>query len=212
MTEVDETDARMGGSGTQCPDRREAMLTVASRYFLDHGYAGTTMSAIAAAIGGSKATLLKYFPSKENLFAACIDYETAAFRAQLSNLLDTHGPLEQTLKRFCEQFLKKVTSPDAIALHRLVVAEAGRFPEMGDIFYSRAPRMTQGILGEFLARSLTPEKLPGGDPVMAARQLLALCMSSTHQQMLLGLADIATDERIEADAEMAIRTFLRATT
>ena len=58
---------------------------------------------------------------------------------------------------------------------------------------------------------VAPEKLPGGDPVTAARQLLALCMSGTHQRMLLGLVDRATDERIEVDAELAIRTFLCAT-
>ena len=187
------------------------MVAVASRYFLDHGYAGTTMSAIAAAIGGSKATLWKYFPSKETLFAACIDLRTSEFRAQLSTLLGTHGPLEQTLKRFCVGFLNMVTSPDAIALHRLVVAEAGRFPEMGGIFYSRAPRMTQAMLGDFLARSMAAERLPGGDPLVAARQLLALCMAGTHQQMLLGQADCASAEALAADAEMAISTFLRAT-
>ena len=53
--------------------RREAILDVAAQSFLEHGYAGTTMSAIAATLGGSKGTLWSYFASKEVLFAAVID-------------------------------------------------------------------------------------------------------------------------------------------
>ena len=72
-------------------DRREAILAVAYASFLEHGYAATTMSGIAAKIGGSKATLWSYFPSKEALFEAVLDQATAAYRLQLSSLLDPCG-------------------------------------------------------------------------------------------------------------------------
>ena len=36
--------------------RREAILDVAQASFMEYGYAGTTMSAIAAMLGGSKGT------------------------------------------------------------------------------------------------------------------------------------------------------------
>ncbi len=42
--------------------RRETILDVAAQWFLEHGYDGTTMSAIATALGGSKGTLWNYFP------------------------------------------------------------------------------------------------------------------------------------------------------
>ncbi|HEY2834957.1 MAG TPA: helix-turn-helix domain-containing protein, partial [Rhizomicrobium sp.] len=54
-------------------ERREAILKVAHTAFLSDGYAATSMSAIAAKVGGSKATLYYYFPSKEELFLAVID-------------------------------------------------------------------------------------------------------------------------------------------
>ena len=38
-------------------ERREAILKVARAAFLSDGYAATSMSAIAAKVGGSKATL-----------------------------------------------------------------------------------------------------------------------------------------------------------
>ena len=50
----------------ECPTalRRKAFVDAAREAFFAHGYAGTTMSSIASAVGGSKTTLWSYFPSK----------------------------------------------------------------------------------------------------------------------------------------------------
>src|SRR3954464_10654712 len=53
-------------------DRRELILDVASEVFLKEGYAATSMSEIAARLGGSKGTLYNYFKSKEELFEAYV--------------------------------------------------------------------------------------------------------------------------------------------
>lgn len=191
-------------------DRRDAIVTVAAQSFLECGYAGTTMSAIAATLGGSKGTLWSYFPSKPELFAAVLDEVTIAFRARLSEILNPNGELRPTLARFCLGFMAKVTSPHAIALHRLIVAEAGRFPEIGQIFYERAPRATQRLLADFLAGAMERGQLRRDDPLIAARLLVNLCMASTHQELLLGLIEAATDERMETDVERALDIFMRA--
>src|SRR6201996_3357841 len=52
--------------------KRRAILDVASEVFLAQGYAATSMSEIAARVGGSKGTLYNYFRSKEELFSAFI--------------------------------------------------------------------------------------------------------------------------------------------
>jgi len=106
--------------------------------------------------------------------------------------------------------MAKVTSPHAIALHRLIVAEAGRFPEIGQIFYERAPRATQRLLADFLAGAMERGQLRRDDPLIAARLLVNLCMASTHQELLLGLIEAATDERMETDVERALDIFMRA--
>lgn len=191
-------------------DRREAILAVAARSFLEHGYAGTTMSAIAATLGGSKGTLWSYFPSKEELFEAVIDHATIAYRARLSQILSPCGDVELTLRRFCLSLLEKVTSADAIALHRLAVAEAGRFPEMGRIFYNRAPRLTQSMLADFLSGAMERGQLRREDPLRAAQSLTSLSMCGCHQKLVVGLIDRATPELIQADIDHAVRLFMRA--
>ena len=45
-------------------------MSVAREVFFEHGYSATSMSAIAARLGGSKGTLYNYFRSKEELFEA----------------------------------------------------------------------------------------------------------------------------------------------
>ncbi|MBW8754428.1 MAG: TetR/AcrR family transcriptional regulator [Sphingomonadales bacterium] len=190
--------------------RREAILDVAAKSFLEHGYAGTTMSAIAATLGGSKGTLWSYFASKEVLFAAVIDRVTEAFRAQLSLILNPRDGIEPALRRFCIEFLRKVTSPEAIALHRLVVGETNRFPEIGRIFYERAPRLTQELLAGFLAEAMEAGQLRRDDPLVSARQLTMLCMARGHQQMLMGLIDELAPDAVAAEVDRAMATFMRA--
>ena len=189
-------------------DRHDAIVTVASRCFLENGYAGTTMSAVAAAVGGSKATLWNYFRSKEELFAAVIDHETTAFRAQLSSLLNPCDSLSDSLRRFCTRHLTKVTTPGAVALNRLVVAESGRFPEMGQIFYARAPRLTHELLGAFLEGAMDRGTLQRCDPITAARQLIALCMSGSHHLLLVGMIEEVSESQIVKDVDNALDLFL----
>lgn len=191
-------------------DRRQGILDVAARSFMDNGYAGTTMSGIAAALGGSKGTLWSYFPSKETLFAAVLDRMTTHYRQRLQQILDPGEEVADTLRHFCVSLLEKVTSPEAIALHRLVASEAGRFPEMGLIFYQHAPLQTRSKLAAYIAGAVERGQLRTNDPAMAARALMTLAMSGCHQQLVWGLIDTATADLILADAGFATDMFMRA--
>jgi len=192
-------------------DRRESIMDVAAQSFLERGYAGTTMSAIAAALGGSKGTLWSHFSSKEELFAAVIDRATAAYRARLSEILAApRNDLAATLKMFCTSIVEKVTSAEAIALHRLVVAEAGRVPEMGPIFYERGPRMTHRMLADFLTQEMEGGRLRTDDPMRAARMLASLCVYGTQQQLLWGVIDHVSDADKAGEVDRAVDLFMRA--
>lgn len=191
-------------------DRRMAILEVAGRTFLTNGYAATTMSGIAQALGGSKGTLWSYFRSKEELFEAVLDQVTTEYRAQLSTMLDPCGDLLSTLERFGMSYIRKVTSEEAIALHRLIQAEGERFPELGAIFYERATRQTQSLLADFLSGAMDRGLMRRDDPYYAARVLAALCTSGVHQRKLLGHRVATEETAIVKDVSRAIEVFLRA--
>lgn len=189
--------------------RRDAILQVASDSFLELGYAGTTMSAVAATLGGSKGTLWSYYPSKDELFNAVLDRLTKDFRARLTLILKNRGDVETTLRRFCEEFLRKVTAPESIALYRLVISEASRFPEVGRIFYDRGPRLTQQQLSEYLSGVMARGLFRNTDALGAARQLIGLCLSGSHQRLLTGVIDELEPGELNEDIDRAMDIFMR---
>ncbi|MES2493876.1 MAG: TetR/AcrR family transcriptional regulator [Pseudomonadota bacterium] len=190
--------------------RRDAILEVAGRFFLQHGYSGTTMSGIALELGGSKGTLWSYYPSKEALFGAVLDRATSDFREQLTQSLSPDDPIAVALAKFCTRFLSKLSRPESLALHRLVVGEAARFPEMGRIFYERAPLKTQALLADFLRRAGEQGQIRCEDPLVAAQYLIALCTARSQQQLVTGVVDKLPSERIKAEVGDAVAVFLRA--
>lgn len=188
-------------------ERREAILAIARRVFLDQGYSAASMSAIAAALGGSKGTLWSYFPSKEELFAAVLDDATVEYRRKLADLLKPGEDVRSALLQFCRSFLAKIMSEDGVRLHRLVAAEVSRFPEVGDIFYRRAPLPTQQLLCTFFEREMESGNLRRDDPLFAARVLASLC-TGVQQRMLWG--QTMTGAERDREAELITDVFLRA--
>ncbi|MBK5265719.1 MAG: TetR/AcrR family transcriptional regulator [Alphaproteobacteria bacterium] len=194
----------------QKAERRAAILEVARRSFFENGYAATSMSEIAAKLGGSKGTLWSYFPSKADLFAAMIDDATIEFRQQLNELLQRHEDVRSTLMRLCLHFVGRLTDSTAICLYRLIHGEGGRFPEIGPIFHERGPRNVRNMVAAYLDQCIAEGTIRKVDTMVAANNLTALCMAGAYQKMLLNMIDSATEEDIQTDAENAVDIFMRA--
>src|SRR5262245_44391850 len=92
-------------------DRRDAIVAIAHEAFLANGYAGTSMSAIAARVGGSKATLYNYFKSKQDLFIAVVEGLCGQFDSLLDEAeIEGSGDLRTSLSRFGGYLLEIVLS------------------------------------------------------------------------------------------------------
>lgn len=188
-------------------DRRQAIVDAARASFLEHGYAGTSMSGLLKTLGGSKTTLWSYFRCKEELFAAVIEDVSANFRAELRDVLKPSGAVEQTLAAFCHAFMRKISTPETLAAWRLVVAESGRFPEVGQIFYDRAARLTREALSSFFARHIADGQLRDENPDRMAETVIDLC-AGLQTRSLWGVSDPAFTP--EARAVEISRLIMRA--
>ncbi len=191
-------------------DRREMILDVARESFLADGYAATSMSTIAARAGGSKGTLYTYFKSKEDLFSAMMQRQCSALQATLFDVAEANAEPRVQLARLARSFLDLLLTPDGLAIHRLAIAEAGRFPELGRIFYNSGPRVVIGELADYLEDFMERGILRRADPHLVAHHFKDLAISGIHQARLLGVINHPTPQELELQVGRAVDTFLLA--
>src|SRR6202453_3168009 len=118
--------------------RREAIINAARQVFFERGYTATSMSSIAARLGGAKGTLYNYFGNKEELFEALVrDFCTRWADRMLGATLE--GSPAVSLTAFAEQYLTHLLSEQGVRLLRELVAESHRNPQLSRIFYALAP-------------------------------------------------------------------------
>ncbi|MFC0204184.1 TetR/AcrR family transcriptional regulator [Novosphingobium soli] len=131
--------------------KRAQIVRLASRMFLDESYATTTMSAIADALGGSKATLWAHFSAKEELFAAVVDLHVETFSSDIDEVLTGQAFSVPALRRACLRFIDCLLRENSVLLYRLVMSEGDRFPEVKETFYTRGPAKLRACITDFFA-------------------------------------------------------------
>jgi AcrR family transcriptional regulator len=188
-------------------ERREAIMGVAREVFFEHGYSGTSMSAIAARLGGSKGTLYNYFKSKEELFEALVrDLCGTAATFILASTAES-APIE-TLAMFGERYLTHLYSERTVKLFRILVAESRRNPELGRMFYEVGPARGRKGLESYLESAKSRGLVQPSDCALAADQFLSLCKGPAHLQFLLNLIPAPSPQEIRLHVERSVGAFM----
>jgi AcrR family transcriptional regulator len=108
------------------PDTRSAILAAARASFAQHGFAGTTIRAVASAAGVDAALVHHYFGTKDELFLAALELPVDP-RKLIGPALA--GPLEEAAERFLGVFLSVWDDPDIrpslVAVARGIMDPAG---------------------------------------------------------------------------------------
>src|SRR6476660_6078384 len=137
---------------TKTESKRQAILKAAADVFREVGFERASMSEIRARIGGSKATLYNYFPSKEKLFFEVMyqakELELGAIAAALDPAAED---LEQELLRFGHKLLPVLYSSDAIAIRRLAIAELGH-SDIGKVVFEGSTVPIEKMVADFLRK------------------------------------------------------------
>ena len=195
---------------TKREDRREVILDVARDCFLAEGFAATSMSTIAARLGGSKGTLYNYFKSKEELFAAMMQRLCGELQATLFDVGPEAGDAEARLTHLARGFLAHLMTPETMAIQRVVVSESERFPELGRVFYESGPKIVLGRIGDYLGELMDAGVLRRTDPIVAAQHFKDLAISGVYWPRMWGVAAAPTPQEFDQQVARAVDTFLRA--
>ncbi len=189
--------------------KREAILAAAAETFCELGFERASMAEIASRVGGSKATLYGYFASKDELFVAVAQQAAEGHLAPAFEALETAGDPSATLRRFGEQLMQFVCSPDALQATRMVLAEAGN-SSVGRLFYETGPGKGLEAVAAYLGREMDQRTLRQADPVVAAQHLQALLNAELLGPLLYGVRTEITEPQIKQAVDRAVAVFLCA--
>lgn len=186
--------------------KRIAIIDAAADLFVLHGYDGTNIEMIAEKAGVSRQTIYNQYASKGSLFLAITADLVWEIMAPLTDF-EHSANMRETLLALGRRLCKAMLTPRAIALRRLVITEAARFPELGHAAYEASIAVIETRVASYL---LEQRRLLISDSVLAARQFLALVVHPIEiRTQFIGGAG-AEDDEISQHLEAAVDTFLRA--
>lgn len=208
MREVSATLATRPGARSPKP---RAILDAAGELFLEQGFSAVSMDAVARQAGVSKATLYAHFPGKDALFAAVVAERCDAMSAEAAALAGHDDAPETALRRLGTTVLRFLVSPTTLALHRTVVAEGARLPELARTFYAVGPATGRSRLAEWIVEEQRRGRLRAdADAHEAAGHLAALLRGDLWLRAALGVSGTPEPEAVEEAAAAAVAAFLRA--
>jgi TetR/AcrR family transcriptional repressor of mexJK operon len=192
--------------------KRAAIVAAANTLFLDRGYGGVTMEAVAAAAGVSKMTVYGHFHDKAALFRAVVRVISNQMVATL-NGLDEAGEtrdLESMLVDFGIALLGLILSPRILAMSHVLMGMLMKDRAMAESFYEAGPSHTRASLARFLEQAAARGQVAFDSAEAAADDLISLWESDIPKRIALGVVPSLTDAQIEARVRRGTRVFLRA--
>jgi AcrR family transcriptional regulator len=153
----------------------DRILAAAIDTFGERGYTDTTLADVARKAHVSTSTLLKHFPSKEELFRDAV-------RSTVVDSLDApnespYAPNGSSaadgVREVARRYWRTMERPELVAILRLVIAELPRFPELAALHVTEELERTVHALERLIERGVVRGELRPVDVRAAARTIVA---------------------------------------
>ncbi|WP_425991688.1 TetR/AcrR family transcriptional regulator [Afipia sp. DC4300-2b1] len=203
------------------PTREEAvhrdarLLDIATTLFMERGFDGTSIDAVAESAGVSKPTVYNRYKDKRDLFAAVLRSRIRLWLAPISAAAESQmkatgvESVEETLHQLSLDMLAHSMTPDVAMLQRVVAAQAMRFPELATLAHEegwlRAVRGVATLLRHFGRLG----QIKADDPAVEADLFLNLVLGHAKRLALFGIAVVPAEEEVRR--RKAVELFLNGT-
>jgi AcrR family transcriptional regulator len=158
----------------QLAARREQFIAAAERMFLEHGFAKTSVNAIVREAGGSLATLYAEFGTKEALFESVLSQRATRFFPEARNRPRNGGGAESELRTLATHMLRQMLSEDGLAVYRIAVHEAPRFPALRKAILEAGVPGLLSRTARYIADLAATHAMGIDDIMLAAERFVAL--------------------------------------
>jgi TetR/AcrR family transcriptional regulator, mexJK operon transcriptional repressor len=194
-------------SRTQSEQIRERILDAATHLFLTLGYGATSIEAIAKRARISKRTFYHRFDDKPALFEAIVHCIIDRLRPPAGLPLISGGNIHEVLQNLAGLILRAALSDQSIALHRLIVGESARLPNLAGAVAGHGTTEALQLIAGILEREAQVGNLELDNPAFAAEQFLHMVVSGP-QRRAMGLGAPMTSAELDAWASNVANLFL----
>ena len=135
--------------------RPQEILEAALAVFAEKGFTAARMDDIARRAGVAKGTIYLYFESKEAVFKALVRETVGARIGEISAIIQKHeGPTPALLAAALRNFGEFASTSDRVVLPKIVIAEAGNFPDLARFYREEVIERGLKVLGGVVARGI----------------------------------------------------------
>jgi TetR/AcrR family transcriptional repressor of mexJK operon len=156
--------------------RAQNLIHTAACLFLQHGYGNVSLETIAREAHVAVRTIYIKFGGKAGLLKAAIEANRGRFYAEHALENDTR-PLRESLTEFAHQHIDLISAPQAVAMKRMVLAEANSNPELTQTFLTSGPDATRAMLGHFFNQPETRAQMRADLPFDELPTFLLNCLA-----------------------------------
>jgi len=212
LSEPSARDQPRGHGGR--PSRRESaqlsdrILDVATALFLGDGFGATSIEAVAKRAGISKRTFYHRFTGKEMLFEAVVRRLVERWTPSFDTAMLEAPSLAEGLRRTAEYMLKVALTPEALALHRMVISEARRFPSLARVLHELGTAAGIERMARHLETRIANGEIRPIDARFAAEQFILMVVSGPRRRAL-GLGTPLSPAGLNEWVDQTITLFLQ---
>lgn len=197
MTETAEPKWRR-----RADERPGEVLDAALRLFVRNGFAATKVEDIATDAGLSKGAIYRYFSSKEEIFESLVNRALTPMADRTTNIATTSQENPAVLlKNILTMVIAVLADPDTLALPRLVLMEAGRFPALAAAYRRQVIDKAMAALETIVQRGVDEGVFRPVSPRLAVRNIIGPVFAHILLGQIFG---------IEEDAEITPMVFVES--
>ena len=188
--------------------KRREIVATAWEVFRAKGFEGASMSDVADRFGGSKATLYRYYSSKEELFAAALEEALKAQHDDAYQRITRDADLRERLLEFADTYLKFRLTPEMIGVHRLMIASAER-SDLSAVLRARFIDPNWRRFADAIEREMAAGRLRKADPYLTSIHFRGLVEADVLERRMNG-ERLVTNAQVDTAVEQGVEAFLRA--
>jgi TetR/AcrR family transcriptional regulator, mexJK operon transcriptional repressor len=208
QTEIRDRPIARGHGGrpsrTESAQLSDRILDVATALFLGDGFEATSIEAVARRAGISKRTFYHRFRGKEELFEAVVRRLIERWTPSFDSTLLQAPNLAEALRQIAAYMLDVALTPQALALHRIMIAEGERFPGLTRILHELGQAAGIARIAHDLEQRIGAGEIAPIDPQFAAEQFITLTVTGPRRRAMLGVSVSPAERRRWIDATVGL--------